>query len=418
MSTGYLPKNVQYMLNRLSNYSRQTYRLQAQNADVAVAGGFITCSLPTNALVDLSTFTMHFKGSATAASTFFAKFPRNIETTIDSLSVSANGQLLSSIPMNYSQLFQIMADTTLGTDATIRRGILQNSADITTPATGAGNNDSVARWYAISNWLGLLGSIQPQVIETGALGNLDVRIGLASPSILVGSSGATGLAFSFSDVYFTVDCLAMDESVHGAYASYLNQGGVLEAAYDDIYCFSQGPFQSGNGSGNVRFAVSSQSIDMVLATFVETATPNTLETKTKTSNYFTRRGAPASGTELQWNFNVGNTYFPNFKLNSDNAFQMLVHALGTAQDTLGGMHPALNSLDQWRTAFWVAAYRFSHNGDDSSREISGIDGRGNVVQNFFEFQNLDVTTAKTCLIFVICKAVLQIGAGRLLTKIS
>jgi hypothetical protein len=46
-----LPSNLQFFLNRLSGYARNTYRVSSVNNDTAVAGGFVTVDLPSQALL-------------------------------------------------------------------------------------------------------------------------------------------------------------------------------------------------------------------------------------------------------------------------------------------------------------------------------------------------------------------------------
>lgn len=415
-----LPSNLQFFLNRLSGYSRNTYRLQTVNNDSAVAGGFVTVDLPNNALVDLSTFSWHFKGTTTTTANT-AAFPRHIESIIDSLSVEVNGSLISSIPTQYNQVWNMIADTTLGTDAMKRRQILQNSAPV-----AAVTANETARPFCIQNWLGFIGSVQPQCIDTNALGNCRVRIGLAPASVLVSSdTAATGASYSLSEMFFSIDCLSIDDgSFHASYANYLASGGVLEMPYTDIYSFSAGNVQS---AGTVRFSLSTQSLDMILAAFVETATPNVRNGDSGTSRFFQRNIAaanPASATlantanNMQWQFNINNVYSPTFRLTGDQAFAQLCNALNISQDTLGGCTPELDTLAKWRSSYWIAAYRFCHDADADARMVSGVDSRGSVSQCFLEYSGLDVTTAKLAVLFAFGKAILRVGGGRLIEKVA
>lgn len=410
-----LPSNLQFFLNRLSGYARNTYRISTVNNDNAVASGFVTVDMPSNALLDLSTFSWHFKGSTTTTgtqgSTNTCAFPRHIESIIDSLSVEVNGQLISSIPTQYNQVWNMLADTTLGTDAMKRRQILQNSAPVAAVAANETN-----RPFCIQNWLGFLGSVQPQCIDSGALGSIRVRIGLAPSSILVSSSTpATGPSYSLSDMFFTIDCLSIDDgSFHASYANYLAGGGVLEMPYTDLYSFSAGNVQS---AGTVRFSLSTQSLDMVMCSFVETNTPNVLNPDSGTSTFF-RRNIGANNSALQYQYNINNVFSPTLRISGDQAFAQLCTALNVAQDTLGGMTPELDTLAKWRSSFWVAAYRFCHDADSDARLVSGVDSRGSVSQCFLEYSGLDVTTPKLAILFAFGKSVLRVGGGRLIEKVA
>jgi hypothetical protein len=175
------PRNLSYFVKRLANYSKNTYRLQTLNTTTTTPSQIITVDLPNNALVDLSTLVWYFEGTTTTA-TNFAAFPRNIETIIDRVEVEVNGQLISPGCNNYGHLFNIIADTTMGEDATNRRALLQNGLNVTAVA-----ND-VARPFTICNWLGFLGSAQPTVLDTNLLGNVRIRITLANTNVLVSSA--------------------------------------------------------------------------------------------------------------------------------------------------------------------------------------------------------------------------------------
>lgn len=78
------PRNLSYFVKKLSNYSKNTYRLQTLNVTTAGPSQIITVDLPNNALCDLSSLVWYFEGSTTTTGTTpFAFFPRNIETLIE-----------------------------------------------------------------------------------------------------------------------------------------------------------------------------------------------------------------------------------------------------------------------------------------------------------------------------------------------
>ena len=80
------PRNLSYVVRRLSGYSRNTFRLSTLNQNSASNGNILTVDLPSNALVDLSTLTMFFTGTTTTTAGF-ANFSRNIESCIERVEV-------------------------------------------------------------------------------------------------------------------------------------------------------------------------------------------------------------------------------------------------------------------------------------------------------------------------------------------
>ena len=63
------PKNLAYNIKNLSGFSKSTVVLTPDKYAVVNAGDTIKVKLPSNTIVDLRTFSMHFKGTCEAAST-------------------------------------------------------------------------------------------------------------------------------------------------------------------------------------------------------------------------------------------------------------------------------------------------------------------------------------------------------------
>ena len=55
----YLP-NLTYYLDRLSGFSTNIFRIEAQNNDSAAANKILRFTLPSNALLNLRSFALHF----------------------------------------------------------------------------------------------------------------------------------------------------------------------------------------------------------------------------------------------------------------------------------------------------------------------------------------------------------------------
>lgn len=426
------PKNLTYLAKKLSGYSRQTYKLQTTNQTTATAGQIVTVDLPSNALVDLSTLTWFFMGRTTSVSGN-ALFPRNIESIIERLEVEINGQLVGQGCQFYNHLWQIISDTTFGEDVINRRRVLQNSSNA---GNVASSNDNTARQFAIQNWLGFLGSAKPNVLDTSLLGNVRIRITLASPVVLITQTTTNTPGYTLEDMFFSVDTISIDDGVfYNIHNQFLASGGVYEIPFNNFLSFSS------SAAGSCKFSLSTQSLDRVWATFVAgtslpmNATDNRVSTTASTSSYFHRLGnaitqwGPATNNVTttynlrSWQFNINNQYYPNYRPSAEQAYALMLNSYGLSQDTLGGGHSLLNGISTWNNGFWVASENFNHNSDDF---ISGIDTRGNVVQAYFEFDmqptNVvagtgfasapDTTSKLTCLVFAQTTSTLRVGAGK------
>lgn len=408
MSTGY-PRNLSYFVRKLANYSRNTFKLQTLNQSVAGPNQIITVDLPNNALVDLNTLTWYFEGT-TSATTNTCSFPRNIESLIERIELEVNGQLISGGCSGYNHLWNIIADTSFGDDVTNRRKILQNSTD---KVASAGNDGAIP--FAVTNWLGPLGSMKPEVLDTNLLGNVRLRITLASTSVLISSATAVvGPSYTLNNMFFSVDTISIDDgNFYAMHDQFLSKGGVYEIPFNNYFSFSA----SAGSSGATKFSLSTQSLNMVWATFVNgsAGTPLTIDTNINNSSYFRRSGSGSGtwGGGLDYQFNINNVYYPNYRATNSQAFQLLQNAYGLSQDTLGGCYKGIDSLTKWNQRFWVACQSFCHNTADDERYISGIDTRGNVAQCFFEYNGFaDSATVPTCLVFAQTTSLLRVGAGR------
>lgn len=457
-------RNLSYFVRKMANYSRNTYRLQTLNTSTAGPSQIITVDLPNNALVDLSTLTWYFEGF-TGTATNSCVFPRNIETIIERVEVEINGQLVSPGCANYSHLFQILADTTMGEDCTNRRGLLQNGLNVNVPPDSNGNSGGTASGSAISvnntsgvpfticNWLGFLGSAQPSVLDTNLLGNVRIRITLAPTSVLVSSAtAATGTTYALANMFFSVDCISIDDGVYYAlHDQFLSKGGVYEIPFNNFLSFSQTINSSGDGS--VKFSLSTQSLNHLWATFayggaapqvadvpgfsfiplsnLPVPIPTGSATGAGTSRYFLRSSAGISG----YQFNINNQYIPNYRPNANLAYQLMMNSYNLSQDTLGGVNKNIGNLENWRRKYWVASCALDHPTAADERYISGVNTLGNVAQGFFEYQGANLTNHQlahignggvtasnlsdnaTALIFAQTSPVLQVAAGRQLSVV-
>jgi hypothetical protein len=374
----------------------------------------------------------YFEGS-TSAGANSCTFPRNIETLIDRVEVEINGQLISPGCANYSHLFQIVADTTMGEDCTNRRGLLQNGLNVDVPTANASNVP-----FTVCNWLGFLGSAQPVVLDTNLLGNVRVRITLANTNVLVSSAtAATGTSYSLANMFFSVDCLSIDDSTYyPMHDQFLSRGGVYEIPFNNFYSFAQSITAGGDGS--VKFSLSTNSLNHLWATFAYAGSaPQTADTPSVanstgsttgagTSRFFLRSSANITG----YQFNINNQYVPNYRPNANLAFQLLMNSYNLSQDTLGGINKNIGNLDFWRRKYWVASCALDHAVGSDERFVSGLNTLGNVAQGFFEYSGASLTnafvvntaaggatsandsSAGLALIFAQTTAILQVGQGR------
>ncbi|PNH09167.1 hypothetical protein TSOC_004216 [Tetrabaena socialis] len=423
-SAGY-PRNLSYLVKRLSGYSQNCFKLQALNQTTASAGQVVTCDMPLNSLVDFDNVLqgLHFDLC-------------RCEMVIERLEVEINGQLIGSGCSMYNQLWSIIADTTLGEDVTNRRKVLQGSSDIVAAPTANITNQQ----FAIQNWLGFLGSCKPSILDTSILGNVRLRLTLAGPQILAMSAAGAGAGYTLSDIFFSIDTISIDDGLfYQMHQNFLQAGNLYEIPFNSFYSFTS----TGGMSQSCKFSLSTQSLNRCWGCFITganyplSAAPTTgafLDPITLTAPYFTRLGnagtvaygtatnnTPVTYALQSYQFNVKGVYSPNWRPDTNQAYALLMNSYNLSQDTLGGGNKLLDSLSKWNSGFWVCCQEFEHGSDDY---ISGIDTRGSVASCFWQCQGsitvggnvgtggINPGSSLTALIFVQTTSILRVGAGR------
>jgi len=115
-----LPQGLLYRYKKISNLSRQNLKVPPNNGQGDVwAGQKIIVTLPQNALIDLRTFTMDFKGytqhngsnnAATVGPLNYCQgrfFPRNTQSLIETMEIKIGGQTRQLIN-NYGYIYNIL----------------------------------------------------------------------------------------------------------------------------------------------------------------------------------------------------------------------------------------------------------------------------------------------------------------------
>lgn len=427
------PQNLTYLCRRLNGFSKQCVRLQSLNASSASNGQVVQVDMPINSLVALDTLTMHFKGSTKSSAGGAACFSRGIETIIQKIDVDINGISVSASCNHYNQLWSIVSDLTVGQDATTRRKVLQNASDQASPTADVTNQP-----FTIQNFLGFIGSVTPQILDTNLLGMVRIRLQLAGPECLILKPGTTSATFTLDDIYFSVDVMSIDDGVfHVLHQRFLEKNNVYQLPFKNWYSFSS----VGGLSQSTKFSLSTQSLNRVFACFVPgqayalaASTGATLDPHAKASSHFKRIGNAGDivygdGTNSQtikyalqnYQFNINGTAYPNFRPSAESAFSLLNNSIHTSQDALGGPYAGLSGLTQWNQSFWVAGHELAH-GDPGF--ISGLNTIGNICQGTFDTQGSITAGATTgtggahpgpsltCIVFVETSAILEVGPNR------
>jgi hypothetical protein len=416
------PKSLQYYVSSIRNYSRSTFKVQPQVQSVS-SGQQVIFDLPSNALVDMTSLTWMFRLSTTGGG-----LPRNIESLISRVDWEVNGQVVASTPY-FNQIFSIIGDLSFPQDCIHRRQVMQNGL-----LTAPGTSNVSSQWFMVQNFLVGLASAAPSCIDTSLLGNVRLRLTLESPNLLVTAAGGAA-SYAIDANYALVDVLSIDDGVfYQLHEQYLARGGVYQIPFRSYTAFPLSALTNYNGAS--RFAVSSKSIDMLYFTFLLSnyqsivnngATPshvqdvNTL-TFARCADTRLYTGATNYAALSDAMVTLNGTTLPAFRAQPQDWWAMLLNAIGDSQDTLGGLHPSINSFNSYLRNYFVAAVRLAHPDDsgEGCRVLSGYDSTGSMSQFVLDCTGAAVGTGATVIPFVIaqCTSVLNVGAGRQISVVQ
>ena len=435
------PRSLSHYLNRLSGYNKNTVKLNVLGSTSASQGDIIQVDLPTNSIVDLSSFAWSLQLAYTAQDAAGNKtmgLPQNAEAIIDRLEVQVNGQSLINIT-NYSTLFHTLLYTTATEDYQRMRKISQSNGkkndeakngqvlDFTcqSAATSPGLRDHV-----IDSWLGFLGNSKPNFIDTSLLGNVRIQITLNNGDIIsntVGDAAPAIRAFTVSEQHFSVDVISISDGIYDSMIdSMLASGKPIEVPFKNYLSYTH---QAGTMNVNMPFSISSQSIDRLWA-IARNSTYNAAASKTADAaagpggdlgtNYstlvhpyfnFSSRG----GTDFQ--FTVNNTTYPSYSSADARDWQkQLRGAIGDQGNMLSGCVPT--SLAQYTDNYFAFAVSLEHHSGADERFVSGIDTRGASANCMFKSVGAGADGDHQIVVFAELTSILEIKANTVITVIQ
>jgi hypothetical protein len=217
-------------MSRLQGVSTSHFKIFPQSSDNASSGKIIRFEMPNNSLVNFKNLRLFFNATTTnATSDKGGRLPNDISSLIERVAVYMGGVLVQNSFNQYNTLVHAKAaiegskcDATLSHPEIVRAKSYHNGAAI---ARGVEESyTAIEDAFCISNWEGLLGSIEPSIIDTGLLPQITIEITLADDSVcatcddvtlagFVGGSGNVGTTYSLSNLSMQVEVLGMATSV-------------------------------------------------------------------------------------------------------------------------------------------------------------------------------------------------------------
>jgi hypothetical protein len=283
MEGKFLPENVRYLVDSMSQYSRNRFRLETVSSESASAGRIITVNLPEGACLDLSSFRLHYdvecSTTTSGTATCFAKLPNDAsQSLISRVEVNLNGVAIQQGAQEYNTIYQMkkLSEGSLGRNASVGRAVAHSEIN-------SEDNAEPKETLVVQDWAGFLGAHErsTRFISSDIWGAISVRITLAPNSVLVpkiqgtdlglplGSADAVNasrnMTYSVDNIWFSIDSVSLNPIYNEMLRQRLASDNYLPLNYKEYYSFSLDSITS--GASTPRFSLSSGSIDKLMGTY-------------------------------------------------------------------------------------------------------------------------------------------------------
>jgi hypothetical protein len=394
-----VPRSVAFATAVMSDWNTNTFRLETSGASTAGPNSIITFNLPTNAVIDLRSFKVHFDVTTTAVGTVFGKLPADTSSLISQCEVYAGGVQISSGFSEYNTACRIkkLVNSSRDRDGSID-GSLSHGVIDTTDAV-----DVVSVLFKPN--IGLFAESSTRYIPTSLIGDVSVRITLAGAHVLALKESGVSMGTNFSSAGVRANaalCTYQITSIHASCATCsfgpmyekmlldrLTMEEHLSVNFCEYYSFSQHGITS--GSHDVRFSLSASSIDRIYAvsrdSSYQTAGVKSQGysganlTDANCSNFLhfkSYNDTLLSRGALRYQFQLNSVQMPQYRADCLDAIHELA-MMTDAYDHRDGGGNMITSLRDWHDGKAIVGLQLSMPGQPKNVQ-SGYSSRGNNTQ--------------------------------------
>jgi hypothetical protein len=281
---GVLPANLSFFMQRLAGVSTSHFKITPQSSDTATANKIIRFEMPSNTLVNFRNCRLMFSAE-TEGSTAGGRLPNKIDSLIERVAIYMGGVLVQNNFNKYNVLRHAKdalqgdkCSSVMGHPEIVREVSYHDSSTYANEANEA--YTALDDQFCIDYFEGLLGSIEPSIIDTGLLPQITLEITLAEDAVCpsvdgvlpaVGDgTGATntidkeaGVActYKLTNLNLQVEVLGMATSVLDQLVeSRIASVGYLSLPFKNYYTYSS---TLASGGGTTRFSANSASLDRI-----------------------------------------------------------------------------------------------------------------------------------------------------------
>lgn len=432
--SGY-PACLAFFASKISNVSVNTKQVRPLGIETAGPNTVLSFVMPQNTLCDTRSTQFHTHIATGSSSTTGNKanewvvLPKHVESILDQITVSSGGVTISQTPAGIGQMMKLLLDYSQGQDRGLSRRVYQNQA-VTGLAEAANSMPATSTYddkdIILTNFPAFLGTILPQVFPTMLTNDVRIDIRFAPASVLAcgGTTAPVNPTYSIgnpnsvpnaSQTYLTVRTIDINDNIYYAMLAERLNSGPIEIPFQSIFA-TQGGLTT--YSQRLSLPVSSQSVDMVLATFMPAdynlqgaAGGHNVAPYARTSKYFQRKGTGLATSQ----FSVNNDQL-GIPANLAQVFSECLTEFGANNETVGGWDEFISSPTSWASDFFVHPLRLNLATSAADRIMSGSDSRGTHLQ--IAYTSSGDSTAVYPQLWVLCTSTLQISAGKVLNVIQ
>lgn len=370
----FVPQALQFYVNRLS-FSKNRVRLQALSTQVASANSQVIVRLPSNTMVNLASLTMTGGVQATLGGPYSnangVALPTNWDYSfIETLSLIANGGIITQPFLNYKLLGNTLNDVYGSADKDNQRAALQGSIPPPLRASQGGNilgpEPSGYQPFAINSWISATQTMAPSYISTNLLGDLELRLTMAGNEVLatgvlvdgtaIPDSGGNLASWNMANINFYIETASIQSNMlEQAIAAKLAGGEPINVPFENVFSFSQA---NNSGTYNQRFSVSSQSVNKIVAVSQLLSDLEANGGQRSTTNGIPNCFRRNSINNRFCQFSVNNQYSPNYQIDSQ-----VVNGLNLAAEAITDVaaienYQSSNNLVEVRAAMDTVDYDY------------------------------------------------------------
>lgn len=289
----FIPANARFMVDSMSNYSTNKFRIELVSSSEAQAGSIISVNMPSSSLLDLDSIALHMDvecsgpadPNAPLANEVYAKLPQNGgQSLIERCEISLNGVSISQALNQYNTAYNLkqLVDGNVPRNSSVDRAIAHAEIDPDDPTPSAGTAGIEAESLVVQDWIGFLGAREhsTRFFPSDLFGNLTLRLTMSQNSVLVPKvfgvpmgtalanqaqvDNASAMSYKVKNLYFTVQSCSMNQVFNRMLRERLQVDSYIPLNFKDYYNYTSGGITT--DSQTTRYQLSSGSVDKIYQT--------------------------------------------------------------------------------------------------------------------------------------------------------